>query len=51
MNLPELYDLGDLSEFNLPSDSNQRVRLRKALYGLKQSPCLWNKEIDTFLKS
>ena len=50
--LPELYDLGDLSEFNLPSNTNlnQRVRLKKALYGLKQSPRLWNKEIDSFLK-
>ena len=53
MSLPELYDLGDLSEFNLLPNTNlnQRVRLRKALYGLKQSPRLWNKEIDSFLKS
>ena len=50
MNLPELHDLGDLSEFDL-SGRNQVVRLRKALYGLKQSPRLWHKEIDSFLLS
>ena len=51
MNLPELHDLGNLSEFNLNADNYQTVRLRKALYGLKQSPRLWYKEIDSFLKS
>ena len=51
MNLPELYGLGDLSEFNLNADRYQTVRLRKALYGLKQSSRLWYKEIDSFLKS
>ena len=51
MNVPELYGIGDLSEFNLNTDGCQTVRLQKALYGLKQSPCLWYKEIDSFLKS
>ena len=50
MNLPELHDLGDLSEFDL-TGRNQVVRLRKALYGLKQPPRLWHKEIDSFLLS
>jgi len=27
------------------------LRLRKALYGLKQAPRLWNKELDTHLRS
>ena len=49
MNLPELDNLGDLSEFGITS--THTVRLRKALYGLKQAPRLWHQEIDGFLKS
>ena len=50
MDLPELDNLGDLSEFGI-STSNNTVHLRKALYGLKQAPRLWHQEIDGFLKS
>ena len=38
----------------LPPDENGKrrvVKLVRALYGLKQSPRLWNKTIDTYLKS
>lgn len=49
MNLPELHDLGDLSEFDLSNtDKYQMLRLRKALCGLKQSPRPWHKEPTLF---
>ena len=53
MNLPELHSLGDLSEYDLASDTsrNQVVRLQKALYGLKQLLRLWHRKIDSFLLS
>lgn len=30
---------------------NLVLKLQKALYGLKEAPCLWYKDIDSFLKS
>ena len=50
MKLPELHDLGDLTEFGLSNES-RTVLLKKALYGLKQSPRLWHQEINSFLNS
>ena len=50
MQLPELDNLGNLSEFDLEQTSSI-VRLKKALYGLKQAPRLWFIEINTYLLS
>ena len=51
MDLHELDNLGDLSEFGITPSSTNTVHLRKVLYGLKQAPRLWHREIDSFLKS
>ena len=50
MKLPQLDNLGDLSEFNLDKSSSI-VRLKKALYGLRQAPRLWFIEINSYLLS